>query len=119
MVIPICITISFSADDEGAVILLTKHFDEVIDNILEGVHLELPPSVAITRDLTKKKKKKYFFRKEDVAHMWCQSEPKSQWLGDENVTFLLRQLREKVYVYLYNNLFVGCAQLQRNVKKGG
>ena len=61
--ITIFVNVSSLDDAEGAVILLTKHFDEVIDNILEGVHLVLPPSIAITGALQRRRKRNIFLEK--------------------------------------------------------
>ena len=86
-------------DQDPAILRLSAHFRNVIEEITNGGFKQLPPPRDITKDLSEKKKKTYFFTAQDCASPWrTVDDVDTKWLGGRNISVRLDELKNKVTV---------------------
>ena len=86
-------------DTDPAILRLSAHFINVIEEITNGSFKQLPPTPDITKDLSEKKKKTYFFTAQDCASLWrTMDDVDTKWLGGRNISVRLDELKNKVTV---------------------
>ena len=86
-------------DTDPAILRLSAHFKNVIEEITNGSFTQLPPTRDITKDLSEKKKKTYFFTAQDCASLWrTMDDVDAKWLGGRNISVRLDELKNKVTI---------------------
>ena len=92
-------------DTDPAILRLSAHFRNVIEEITNGSFKQPPPTRDITKDLSEKKKKTYFFTAQDCASLWrTMDDVETKWLGGRNISMRLEELKNKVILRQFSHV---------------